>query len=139
MVQQIHADYCRCGSTFGHYQSIYLLLLFQHKNQSLSHSKEYSQYQESKQHHGQFVLGYQDELLVNLIQMKKIRKQSKFLMEIQLLVLYFGGIYNRYGFEIFSIKYLEKRSSLIGIIGNSNYLYIDLLWFRFEIYNKIKY
>lgn len=60
-------------------------------------------------------------------------------MEIQLLVLYFGGIYNRYGFEIFSIKYLEKRSSLIGIIGNSNYLYIDLLWFRFEIYNKIKY
>lgn len=69
----------------------------------------------------------------------EIDEQSKYIMKIRLLVLYFGGIKKRYGFEIFSINYLEKRSSLIGIIGNSNYLYIDLLWFRFEIYNKIKY
>ena len=75
--------------------------------------------------------------------MKKIRKQSKFLMEIQLLVLYFGGIYNRYGFEIFSIKKKDHRLlelSEILIIFISIYCGLDLKYIiKLNINEKYNY
>lgn len=52
---------------------------------------------------------------------------------INFLNLYFGKTLKKYGFEILSFRYLEKQSSIFGIIGNSDYLYIDLFWFRFKI------
>ena len=69
---------------------------------------------------------------------KIIKMESKnYIFEIDLFNLYHGKTLKKYGFEILCFRYLEKQSSVFGIIGNSDYVYIDLFWFRFKVFDKI--